>query len=142
MLIIVQGLDWANFLLKVREKPENMVTLNVANRLVYSSNIQQYMTTMFHYDNYNNTKQAFDDFFGFVTNPAAPYATPHFVGEFSTGPSGWDPMDKYWIYLGRYINERSLNWAFWSWMPEPAAQPGSMIYNQGSNSSGIVDATL
>ena len=94
---------------------------------------------MFHYDNYPNTKQAFDDFFGFVTNPVAPYSTPHFVGEFSTGPGGYNPTDKYWIYLTRYIKERSLNWAYWSYAPEPAML-GS--YNQGSNSSGIVDNTL
>ncbi len=135
LLIMVEGIQtyngvsgwWGGNLMGVADHP---ITLNVANRLVYSAH--EYATSVFHQTWFDdptfpsNMKAIWDQHFGFVFNQNI---APVWIGEF--GSTLTSSIDQTWLRsLVSYMRTGadSYQWSFWSWNPNSGDTGG--ILNQ------------
>ncbi|WP_405371784.1 cellulase family glycosylhydrolase [Microbacterium sp. Ld14] len=123
LLMIVEGVQygpdgsstwWGGNLRGVATKP---VTLKVKNRVVYSPH--EYPSSVFdqswfHSRDYpNNLRSVWERNWGFITSKKI---APVFVGEFGTKLQ--TSSDKKWLAkLTRYMKDRGVSWAYWSFNP-------------------------
>ena len=117
MLVIVQGISFANNLKGVADDP---VVLDIENRLVYSAHVQAHQKAVFHYDTYENTEKAFNLMFGFIDeweNHA--YSAPVIVG----GLSGSSPDSNHWQFINQYLDQRHSSFNYWAINADSPASP-------------------
>lgn len=126
LLIVVEGIEqinnnyywWGGNLMAAGQ---NMVRLNVANRVVYSAHdypaslyIQDWFNTNKHPEFPANLSGVWDSYWGYLHKQNL---APIFIGEFGTKYQ--TDQDKKWLStLVGYIKTNNLNFAFWSWNPD------------------------
>jgi endoglucanase len=104
------------------------VTLNVANRVVYSAHEYDngvFNQTWFSDANFpNNMPALWDKWWGYLSkNNIAPV----WLGEFGTLLN--DPKDGQWLSaLMSYANTNAINWTFWCWNPD-SGDTGGIVQN-------------
>jgi len=80
LLIIVEGLSYANDLTKIRDSP---LFLDTPNKLVYSAHA--YDWELSNYTTYTETANDYDEAFGYIVkDEGADYHAPLWLGEFGT----------------------------------------------------------
>lgn len=102
-------------------------------------NVRDADINTFHYDSYENTKSAFDEFFGYIIGSENNNPTPLYIGEFSGGEN---PTDGSWGFVSEYIRERKVNWAYCAF--NPGSDNGMTTTNGETlnmDSHGIIDST-
>ena len=123
MLIIVEGLHYANDLTAIKEHP---LLLDTPNKLVYSA--QAFAKEISKYTSYAETAKDYDHAFGYIVKDTnATYHAPLWLGEFGTNSTS-----NYWNFTNQYIKERNLSYAYWAFNGD----------NNGTDETfGIVDKT-
>jgi endoglucanase len=107
-LIIIEGLNFANDMSPIKTDP---ITLDVANRLIYSFHYYSWESMTTYDEGYDAFKAGLDANATFMMEWGKAYTTPVWLGEFGTNTS-----DAYWQYLIKYLGENSgIHWAYWSW---------------------------
>ena len=132
LLIIVEGVAnyngqstwWGGNLMGAGEFP---IRLNVPNRLVYSPHeypASIYPQSWFGAWNYpNNLPAVWDKYWGYLTADF-----PILIGEFGTRLE--TESDRQWLQKFRsYIQEKHLNWTFWSLNPNSGDTGGLLLDN-------------
>ena len=105
LLIIVEGLSYANDLTGIKENP---LLLDTPNKLVYSAHA--YDWELSNYTTYAETAKDYDDAFGYIVkDTSAAYHAPLWLGEFGT-----NSKSNYWKFTNQYIKERGLHYAYWA----------------------------
>lgn len=108
ILIIIEGLNYANDMLPIKTDP---ITLDVANRLVYSFHYYDWQPSVAGYHTYEELRDDLDKNVAFMLEEGHDYTAPVWMGEFGTNSDS-----KYWMYLIEYLGERhQIGWAYWAY---------------------------
>jgi len=114
LLIFVEGTNYALDLTGVAKLP---ITLNVANRVVYSAHNYEWD---FGLSTYAQFKQRLDHDWGYIITENQPYTAPLWLGEFGTCNNAATCVDDnngqgmWFQWLIRYINETEISWGYWA----------------------------
>ena len=107
-LIIIEGLNYANDMMMIKTDP---ITLDTANKLVYSFHYYSWQPDVARMDSYENLRDDLDKNIGFIIQEGQKYTAPLWLGEFGTADNS-----NYWKYLIQYLGERpQISWAYWAY---------------------------
>lgn len=107
-LIIIEGLNYANDMMMIKTDP---ITLDTANKLVYSFHYYSWQPDVARMDSYENLRDDLDKNIGFIIQEGQKYTAPLWLGEFGTSDNS-----NYWKYLIQYLGERpQISWAYWAY---------------------------
>ena len=109
LLIFVESPDYSTDFSAFGKLP---VTLNVANRLVYSPHAYAFSNSDYQFNSYDEIKQVYDARAGYLLH--AQPAVPLWVGEFGTCQT----MDcgnggQWFTWFVQYLRENNLSWCYW-----------------------------
>lgn len=114
-LIVVEGLNYSADFSKIKTSP---LSLNVANRIVYSPHVYHWFTNFSEKTSYQEAASYWDKKWGFfVKDLDKSYTAPIWISEFGNGLTSNKPHSKpriWWKHLMCYLQERDVSYSYWS----------------------------
>ena len=109
LLVVVEGLGYAQDLRGVRSKP---VILNIPNRVVYSPHHYHFFGEQTKYYDYHQLRVHLDEMWGYIIREGQTYTAPIWVSEFGIGPLPSDGESWFRNFV-RYLREHEFGWCYW-----------------------------